>query len=192
MRVACLFEYPDGLTSQQLKARRQLALGSEGNEGVVEARAHICFSLESVMRFFVLLLGAILAHTGLGLAQDGSPACSADTQACTTSCIDAGETSDLVLDCRKTCSQFNSDYNGYCYARPFANRPLSAAERESIYRREVAACTASECDPTFNLQLGACSADKATRMSCSKQAIQEQLTCATSCATRAIRKARGS
>jgi len=105
------------------------------------------------MRFIVFLLGAILVLIGPAMAQDGSPACSSDTQACTTSCINAGETSDLVLDCRKSCSEFNSDYNGYCYARPFANRPLSTAEQESIYRREVAACTASECDPTFNQQL---------------------------------------
>lgn len=139
----------------------------------------------------LLAVSVVLLHSSGTWSQDGPPACSPDTRACMTSCVNAGLTSDPLLDCTKSCGQFNSDYNGYCYARPYANQPLSKHEREAIYRQEANACTASECDPAYHQQLQACMklSDKTAKISCSKPVIQEDLRCAAACDTRALRKA---
>lgn len=138
-----------------------------------------------------LLIGVTpLSYNFRTWAQESSPACSSDSDACTTSCINSGLMSNPVLDCRRSCGQFNSDYNGYCYARPYANTGLSSAERKAIYLREAQTCTASECDPRFHQQLQTCSnMDRAAKIACGTSTVNENLRCAAACNTRALQKA---
>lgn len=137
--------------------------------------------------FFVLL--AVLLIGSTTWAQD--QACSPNSEACQSSCVNSGLMSNPVTDCRTACSKFNSDYKGYCYARPYNNRELTMDERKAIYDRETDLCTARECDPPYKQNLQPCLSmtDRAAKISCSTTVVNNKLSCVASCASRAKQKA---
>lgn len=141
------------------------------------------------MRTELFVLFAVLFLGSPTWAQDR--ACSPNSEACQSSCVNSGLMSNPVLECRRACSQFNSDYKGYCYDRAYPNKGLTMDERKAIYDRETDRCTANECDPPYRQNLQPClnMTDRAAKISCSTAVVNAKLSCVASCASRAKQKA---
>lgn len=124
-------------------------------------------------------------------AQNEPPACSPNSEACQSSCVNSGLMSNPVTDCRRHCSQWNSDYKGYCYARAYPNKGLTMDERKAIYEREADACSQRECDGPYTQSIQGCvnMTDRSAKISCSTNAVNAKLRCFASCASRAKAKA---
>lgn len=81
--------------------------------------------------------------------------CAQNTEVCMNACMQANETSNLLLDCKRSCSQFNDAQRGFCFTRSFNN---DAPTRDEANRRAAAQRCQQACQAQGNSDIDVCAA----------------------------------
>ena len=133
----------------------------------------------------------VLVMQGADALPQGAPTleCARDTQTCMTACLNASQTSHPILDCRRSCSEFNSARRGYCFPIYFEQAPQRRNNSDSLraVKAQIDACDNARCQPTQSREITACAEQHLKRQgpdqleACTRAALQRSSQCRMAC-----------